>query len=96
MSGTIPSFMTPELTLQILDTMYRACRKVAFQKMEGLRALGIPITPMEPRVIKATQEMEAEAEQAKQKVYKRFGIDCLEESASLILHNAVQKFSEAN
>jgi hypothetical protein len=51
---------------------------------------------MEPRVIKATQEMEAEAEQAKQKVYKRFGIDGLDESPSLILHNAVTKFSETN
>ncbi len=54
MRGTIPDFMTPELTLRILDTMYRSCRKVAFKKMEGLREKGIAITPMDPQVIRAT------------------------------------------
>ena len=76
--------------------MYRSCRKVAYMKMEGLRAQGIRITPYDPLVIKATQEMEVEAEKAKQKVYRKFGIDSLEESPSLLLHNAVQKFSESD
>ena len=40
--------------------------------------------------------MEIEAEKAKQKVYKKYGIDELEESPSLLLHNAVQKFSETD
>ena len=40
--------------------------------------------------------MEVEAEAAKNKVYAKFKIDNLEESPSLLLHNAVQKYSEAN
>lgn len=94
MNSKIPEFMTPERTLTILDTMYKACRRVAFQKMEGLREQGIRITPYDPAVIKATQEMETEAEAAKTRVYAKFGIDNLEESPSLLLHNAVQKYSE--
>ena len=96
MQSAIPDFLTPAKCLRILETMYKSCRKVAYRKMEGLRERGIRITPYDQTVIKATQEMEIEAEKAKQKVYKKYGIDELEESPSLLLHNAVQKFSETD
>ena len=64
--------------------------------MEGLRNKGIRISPYDQQVIQATQEMEVEAEAAKTKVYAKFGIDNLEESPSLLLHNAVQKYSETD
>jgi hypothetical protein len=54
MSSTIPNFITPDMTLQILDTMYRACRKVAFVKIEALRDQGIRIDPSNPIVVRAT------------------------------------------
>jgi hypothetical protein len=38
--------------------------------------------------------MESDAELAKMRVYKKYGIDQLEESPSLILHNAVTRYSE--
>ena len=48
MKSEIPEFITPELTLKILDSMYLSCRKVAFAKMEGLRQKGIRISPEDP------------------------------------------------
>ena len=57
MSGPLPELMTPETTLKILDSMYTACRKVAFIKIEGLKSKGIQINSRDPMVIKATEEM---------------------------------------
>lgn len=91
--ANLPDFLTPDKVLDILKDLYNASTKVTFHRLEDLKRKGIRPNPYDSQFVAATQMMESEVEEAKEEIYRRHGLDELEDPASLVFNKAVQTYS---
>jgi len=91
-SSTLPDYITPDLVIKILKEMYDATLYTTYKKVAELKAMGIQPSPYSESFMKATQQMEADGEAAKYKIFEKYGLTKHEEPAGILLHNAIQKF----
>lgn len=91
--GQLPSFVTADFTLEVIDKIRQVMKEVAVRKLDTLRAEGVRPSPYDARFMRATKEMEAECEETKLSVYADFGLTRCEDTPTVILHNAIVKFS---
>lgn len=93
MRSSLPDFVSPELILKCLSEMYDVTKAIAFARIEEMRVQGIEISPYSERFMKGTQDMEGETEREKQRVFEKYGLASTDDSAGMLLHNAIQKYS---
>lgn len=91
-SSALPDYITPDLVIKILKEMYDATLYTTYKKVAELKAMGIQPSPYSESFMKATQQMEADGEAAKYKIFEKYGLTKHEEPAGILLHNAIQKF----
>lgn len=91
--SSLPEFLTQEMVVEVMRAMYESTAKVTQRKLRELQRQGVSINPYDQRFMSATQNMESEVEEAKERVFERFGMTGLDDPPTLILNLAVQKYS---
>ena len=92
----VPDFLTWELVLRIVEEMYDATKFCTFTRIDHLKSMGISPSPHSEEFMRTTQEIEAEGEAIKQKLFEKHGIAKLGQPANLVLHNAIRRYSQMN
>lgn len=93
-SVKLPDFLTAGKTIEIISDMYDATKFVTVNKLSLLKAQGISLNPNGRNFALVKQELEAEGEVAKLRVFTSYGLTDFEEPPNLIIHHAIEKYKD--
>lgn len=89
----LPGFLTAEITLKILFDMFDQGKYITYKQLAELKSRGITPNPNSEEFMKAMQEMEIEAEEEKNAIFEKHGLNKFEDAPMNILRKAQQKYS---
>lgn len=96
MEGELPKFLTPELTLRVMHEMNDAAKIAMYDIIEGIKDKGISLNQNDPQFQLEIQKASVLIEKEQYKVFEKFGLTTLNQPATIILQQAMQKFTQTN
>ena len=94
LENPLPSIVNHDFVLSIMREIFIISIKTAYSKIQECKAKGIPIDLRDKNYLNAETEIENDIEIEKQDIFKKFGLLYYEDSPSLIVYKAIERFSK--
>lgn len=92
----LPEFVTPQLILSIMRDIHRATMRVSQISVQNAKSQGIQLSFKNPEFMEVIQNIETLVELEKRDLFSKYRLTYFEDAPSLIVHNAIEKFSKNN
>ena len=93
LEDNLPSFVNHNFVLAIMEQIYIITLTIAHAKVQEYKSKGNKIDLRDKMFIEVEIDIENNIEIEKQEIFKKFGLLHFEDSPSLIVHKAIEKYS---